>query len=96
MKVGARPLHHARLIEHLSSRDPATAHSLATVQTGGLSPEQGVPLLNRLVDTQAFMLSANDIFYASAVLFLQLVGLIWLARPTPRTSVAAETVGAAH
>ena len=89
-------LHHARLIEHLTATDPATAQSLATVQAGGLGPDQGVPLLNRLVDSQAFMLSANDIFYASAVLFLALVGLIWLARPTPRASVAAETLSAAH
>jgi DHA2 family multidrug resistance protein len=42
------------------------------------------------------MMSANDIFYASALLFLLLVGLIWLARPAPRASVAADTVGAAH
>jgi DHA2 family multidrug resistance protein len=89
-------LHHARLIEHLTAADPATAQSLATVQAGGLGPDQGVPLLNRLVDAQAFMLSAGDIFYASAVLFLLLVGLIWLARPTPRAGVAAETVSAAH
>jgi DHA2 family multidrug resistance protein len=89
-------LHHARLIEHLTATDPATVQSLATVQTGGLDPNQGAPLLNRLVDSQAFMMSANDIFYASALLFLLLVGLIWLARPAPRASVAADTVGAAH
>jgi DHA2 family multidrug resistance protein len=89
-------LHHARLIEHLSSTDPATAQSLTTVQAGGLGPDQAVTLLNRLVDSQAFMLSADDIFYASAVLFLLLVGLIWLARPAPRASIAAESVGAAH
>jgi DHA2 family multidrug resistance protein len=89
-------LHHARLIEHLTATDPSTVQSLATVQAGGLDPNQGVPLLNRLVDSQAFMMSANDIFYASAVLFLLLVGLIWLARPAPRASVAGETVSAAH
>jgi hypothetical protein len=36
------------------------------------------------------------LFYASAVLFLLLVGLIWPARPTSRTSVAAETISGAH
>jgi DHA2 family multidrug resistance protein len=36
------------------------------------------------------MLSANDIFYASAVLFLALVAVIWLARPARgSTGVAA-------
>jgi DHA2 family multidrug resistance protein len=42
------------------------------------------------------MLSANDIFYASAALFLLLVGVIWLARPAPRAAAAAEAAGAAH
>ena len=37
--------------------------------------------MNRMIDQQAFMLSANDIFFASAMLFLLLIGVIWLARP---------------
>jgi DHA2 family multidrug resistance protein len=89
-------LHHARLIEHLTATDPVTAQSLANAQAGGVGLDQTVPLLNRLVDTQAFMLSANDIFYASAVLFLLLVGVIWLARPAPRAAAPADTVSAAH
>jgi len=47
------------------------------------------------VDSQAFMLSANDIFYASALLFLLLVGVIWLARPTSGQAPSAAA-GAAH
>jgi DHA2 family multidrug resistance protein len=37
------------------------------------------------------MLSANDIFFASALLFLGLIGVIWLARPVraPAGSAAA-------
>ncbi len=89
-------LHHARMIEHLTSADPVTAQSLANAQAGGLGPDQGVPLLNQLVDNQAFMLSANDIFYASAVLFLLLVGVIWLARPSSGASGTVETTSAAH
>jgi len=89
-------LHHARLIEHLTAADSLTAQSLANLQAGGLGSAQGAPLLNQLVDNQAFMLSANDIFYASAVLFLLLVGVIWLARPTTHASGAAETINAAH
>ena len=42
---------------------------------------RAMQVLNRLVDQQAFMLSANDIFYVSALLFLGLIGIIWLARP---------------
>ena len=89
-------LHHARLIEHLTVADPSTSQALASLQAGALSSGQEAPLLNRVVDSQAFMLSANDIFYASAALFLLLVGVIWLARPAPRAAAAAEAAGAAH
>ena len=46
-----------------------------------MGADQSYELLNRLVDAQAFMLSANDIFYASGILFVGLIGLVWLARP---------------
>ena len=35
-----------------------------------------------MVDQQAFMLAANDVFYASAVLFLLLIPFVWLSKPT--------------
>jgi len=35
-----------------------------------MGPDQSYALLNRMVDSQAFMLSANDIFYVSGLLFL--------------------------
>ncbi len=87
-------LHHARLVEHLTATDPASAQVISGLQAGTLGTGQDGPLLNGLVDQQAFMLSANDIFFASALLFLLLVGVIWLARPTSgqRTSTAASAV----
>ena len=35
-----------------------------------MGTDQSYALLNRLVDSQAFMLSANDIFYVSGLIFL--------------------------
>jgi DHA2 family multidrug resistance protein len=74
-------LHHAQLVEHLSAGDPVSSQALTNLQSGGFGAQQSYGLLNRLVDNQAFMLSANDIFYASGVLFLILVFVIWLAKP---------------
>jgi MFS transporter, DHA2 family, multidrug resistance protein len=71
-------LHHAQLVEHL----------------GDASAQQSYGVLNRLVDQQAFMLSATEIFYVSALLFLALVALIWLARPV--RDGAAVNAGGAH
>jgi len=50
--------------------------------------------MNRLIDQQAFMLSANDIFLASALLFLLLIGVVWLARPLQRSANVEAAAGA--
>jgi DHA2 family multidrug resistance protein len=46
-----------------------------------------------MIDQQAYMLSANDIFYVSALLFVGLIGIIWLARPVRSTSAAVVAAG---
>ena len=74
-------LHHAQLVEHLTQSDPAAAQTLANLHAGGLGTDQSYALMNRLVDQQAFMLSADDIFYVSGLLFIALIVLIWFARP---------------
>ena len=51
--------------------------------------------LNRLVDQQAYMLAATDVFYGSAVLFLLLIPLVWLAKPT-RGAGASDAAAGAH
>ena len=87
-------LHHAQLAEHLTGADAASTQALATLQAGGLTAEQSYAMLNRLVDQQAFMLSANDLFYVSALLVLALIAVVWLARPVKGAPQARDA--AAH
>ena len=87
-------LHHQQLVEHLTQGDPVAAQALANLQAGGFGAQQSYGLINRLVDNQAFMLSANDIFFASGVLFLVLMFVIWLARPTTGGASARAASGA--
>src|SRR5882672_1813318 len=70
-------LHHAQIVERLTGVDAASSQALATLQASGLSADQSYAFLNRLVDQQAFMLSANDVFYVSALLFLALIAVVW-------------------
>jgi DHA2 family multidrug resistance protein len=86
--------HHAQLVESVSQSSVPTQQALSQLSGLGMSHEQGLAYLNRLVDQQAFMLSANDIFLASAALFIGLIGIIWLARPV--RSGAAVDAGGAH
>ena len=74
-------LHHSQLVEHLTGGSPLASQELQRLQANGLGAGQSQDLLNRIVDQQAFMVSADDIFYASALLFLALIAVIWLARP---------------
>jgi MFS transporter, DHA2 family, multidrug resistance protein len=83
-------LHHAQLIERMSAADAVTSQALGTLHAGGMGTEQSYLLVNRLVDAQAFMLSADDIFYVSGLAFLGLVFLVWLARPVRGMRTAAS------
>ena len=74
-------LHHAQLVEHLTQSDPVAAQTFSNLNSGGFGTDQGYAVVNRLVDQQAFMLSADDIFYVSGLMFLALIVLIWFARP---------------
>jgi DHA2 family multidrug resistance protein len=87
-------LHHAQLAERISSYDPSSAQALAGMQAGGMSTQQSYEAVNRIIDQQAYMLSANDIFYASALLSLLLIAVIWLARPAKTGDAAAAAAGA--
>ncbi len=74
-------LHHAQLVEHLTPGSPAASQAFETLHAQGMGTEQGYALVNRLVDAQAFMLAADDIFYVSGIIFILMIGLVWLARP---------------
>jgi DHA2 family multidrug resistance protein len=74
-------MHHAHLSETVSRSNDAAAATLGQLNASGYSPEQGLAMVNRLIDQQAYTLAATDLFYLSAVLFVLMVGLVWLTRP---------------
>ena len=87
-------LHHAQLAEKLTTYDPVTTQALAAMQAGGMTPEQSVGALNQMVNQQAAVLSVTDIFYASAIIFVLLIGVVWLAKPIGSGAASAEVSGA--
>jgi DHA2 family multidrug resistance protein len=91
-------LHHAQLVEIFSSGRQVSSDTLAGLRAAGLSPEQALGQVNRLIDQQAFMLSSSEIFLASAVAFIALIPLVWLTRPrlAGRDSGASDVAAGAH
>jgi DHA2 family multidrug resistance protein len=86
-------LHHSQLVESVNIASLPTNQALSQLSALGLGREQSLTYLNRLVDQQAFMLSASDIFAGSAALFLALIVIIWIAKPINGGAVDA---GGAH
>ncbi len=74
-------MHHAQLAELVNRGSVATNTALANFDAAGMGHEQALSQINRLLDQQAFMLAANDVFHASSVIFLLLIPLVWLSHP---------------
>jgi DHA2 family multidrug resistance protein len=74
-------MHHAHIAETVSRSNDAATGTLSQLQGLGLTPEQGLAMVNRLVDQQAYTLAATDLFYLSAALFVAMVSLVWLTKP---------------
>jgi MFS transporter, DHA2 family, multidrug resistance protein len=87
-------LHHAQLADAVNNGNAAALQAFGNLGAAGLDRTQTLALLNRLVDQQAYMLAFNDLFYASALVFLLLVPLVWLAHP--KRGGAAGDAGGAH
>jgi DHA2 family multidrug resistance protein len=87
-------LHHAHLTEGLVQGQGVLGVTLQGLQAAGLSQEQAMAQINRLIDQQAYTRAADDIFLASSVLFLVLIVLIWMTRRPAGHAGGAEAAGA--
>ncbi|RDI22129.1 DHA2 family efflux MFS transporter permease subunit [Pseudacidovorax intermedius] len=88
-------LHHAQLAEAVNPSSPAASATLSMFGNAGFSAEQALAQINRLADQQSFMLATADLFYASAVLFILLIPIIWIARPA-RGAAGSDAAAGAH
>jgi DHA2 family multidrug resistance protein len=92
-------MHHAQLAESISQGNFAATQVLSGLNGAGLTAEQALAQVNRLVDQQAYMLAVNDVFFASAMIFLLLIPVVWLSRPkraVPAGAGNADAAAGAH
>ena len=88
-------LHHAHLTEGLVQGQGVFGQALQQLTAGGMTQIQALAQINRLIDQQAFTRAADDVFLASAGLFLVLIALIWLTR-RPGSGGSADAAAGAH
>ncbi|MCS4534088.1 DHA2 family efflux MFS transporter permease subunit [Neisseria montereyensis] len=74
-------LHHARLTEHINGFSPQMQNAVQTMSQSGLSQEQGLESMRRLITQQGFIIGSNEIFFAGGLLFIALIVVIWFAKP---------------
>jgi DHA2 family multidrug resistance protein len=86
-------VHHADLTEAVNRGSQAANSTLSGLANLGLSNEQSLATINRLVDQQAFMLAANDIFIGSAAIYMLLIPSIWFAKRVQMVAPAAPGAG---
>ena len=87
-------MHHSQLVESVTQGNAAAGDAIRGLGNSGLSPDQVLAQLNGVVTQQAYMLATADVFYASAVLFVLLIPLVWLARPQPGGAGSDAAAGA--
>ena len=87
-------LHRAHLVEHINAFDPDARNALAAMHAHGLTPDQALGLMDRLIDQQARMLGTVDLFWFSGMLFLVLTVLVWIAKPANVAHRASPDAGA--
>ena len=86
-------LHYAHLSEHSGAQNPAFADAVQALTAQGMPLQGAYASIDRLMMVDASTRGATDIFWISAVLFLFLIGLVWLTRPI-RSSAPIDAGGA--
>ena len=88
-------LHHTHLVEQLGANTDTgpLGEAWSRLEAQGLSSKQITALINSNVNQQVFTRSVDDVFLGTAILFLMLIALVWLAKPV-KGPARADTGGA--
>jgi DHA2 family multidrug resistance protein len=89
-------MHHAHLTEIARPGEPAFDYVMQTVRNQGFTQQQGAEMVNRIIEQQAHTMSVTDIFLASSIIFLLLLGLVWIAKPIKPSADSPKPPADAH
>jgi DHA2 family multidrug resistance protein len=71
--------HHARLSGHVTPYDPLASDALEQLGRLGLDADQSAAFLAREITSQGFIFAAAELYQLCTLIFLAMIGLIWLA-----------------
>ncbi len=83
-------LHHARLAELSSVNDPLYGSAIANLHAAlGGGVDQATAFFEHSLNAQAAMLGLNDIFWLSSMIFIAIIPLVWLTKPSKGAGAGA-------
>jgi DHA2 family multidrug resistance protein len=74
-------MHHAQLTEFVTPFSPQTQEMYTKLEQLGMSKQQASAYIANEITAQGLIISANEIFWLSAGVFLILLALVWFAKP---------------
>lgn len=89
-------LHHAQLTESVTPYSTNSQEMYAKLQQLGMTHDQASAYIAQQITNQGLIISANEIFWASAGVFILLLVLIWFARPPFGAGGGGGGGGGAH
>ncbi len=87
-------LHHAQLAEHIYQGNPTADAALSLAARLGLAPQQALGLIDGLIQRQSYTIAVDEMFRLSSWLFLAMILLVWLVKPS--RGHGAIDAGGAH
>jgi len=83
-------LHHAHITESLNYNNSNYLATIENLKDSGMTSEQAMFQVNRLIDQQAFTRAADDVFLVSGLIFLLLIGLVWFTKRPLKHAIKAS------
>jgi DHA2 family multidrug resistance protein len=74
-------MHHSYLSESVNPYNVNSQQMYDQLQSMGMTQQQASAYIAQQITNQGLIISANEIFWASAGVFLILLVLVWFARP---------------
>jgi len=72
-------IHHSQLTEHFTPYNPHAATVIEQIGHGDVS--LAAAKLEQMIVQQSYQMSFNEIMYVLGILFILLIGVLWLSRP---------------
>ncbi len=73
--------HHATLTQAINPYNPLSNQAITNMQAAGLTDTQSYAYLAKSITQQGYILGSNEIFGLSAMLFIGMTVVVWLAKP---------------